>query len=91
MGARDLGALVLLAALWGASYMFIRVAVPAFGPFTLMGLRVVLAASVLALYAAVLARGMPKLRCRWKEFLIVGTANSAIPPPASTPINGRRG
>jgi drug/metabolite transporter (DMT)-like permease len=79
MGARDLGALVLLAALWGASYMFIRVAVPALGPFTLMGLRVALAASILALYAAVLARGMPKLRSRWKEFLIVGTTNSAIP------------
>jgi drug/metabolite transporter (DMT)-like permease len=79
MGARDLGALVVLAALWGASYMFIRVAVPAFGPFALMGLRVVLAASVLAVYAAVLARGMPKLRSCWKEFLIVGTTNSAIP------------
>src|ERR687893_278365 len=79
MGARDLGALVLLAALWGASYMFIRVAVPAFGPFTLMGLRVALAASVLTLYAAILARGMPKLRSRWKEFLFVGAANSAIP------------
>ena len=79
MGARDLGALVLLAALWGASYTFIRVAVPAFGPFTLMGLRVVLAASILALYAAALAPGMPKLRSRWREFLIVGATNSAIP------------
>jgi drug/metabolite transporter (DMT)-like permease len=79
MGARDLGALVLLAALWGASYMFIRVAVPAFGPFALMGLRVALAASVLALYAAVLVRGMPKFRSRWREFLIVGATNSAIP------------
>ena len=79
MGARDLGALVLLGALWGASYMFIRVAVPALGPFALMGLRVALAASVLALYAALLARGMPKLRSRWKEFLFVGATNSAIP------------
>jgi drug/metabolite transporter (DMT)-like permease len=79
MGARDLGALVLLAALWGASYTFIRVAVPAFGPFALMGLRVALAASILALYAAVLACGMPKLRSRWREFLIVGATNSAIP------------
>src|SRR3712207_2998865 len=79
MGPRDLGALLLLGTLWGASYMFIRVAVPALGPFTLMGLRVALAASILALYAAVLARGMPKLRSRWKEFLIVGATNSAIP------------
>src|ERR687893_2810353 len=79
MGTRDLGALLLLGTLWGASYMFIRVAVPALGPFTLMGLRVALAASILAVYAAVLARGMPKLRSRWREFLIVGTTNSAIP------------
>src|SRR3712207_6263385 len=79
MGTRDLAALLLLGAFWGASYMFIRVAVPSFGPFALMGLRVALAASVLALYAAVLARGMPKLRSRCKEFLIVGATNSAIP------------
>ena len=77
MGARDLGALILLAALWGASYIFIRVAVPALGPFVLMGARVALASG--ALYAVILARGMPKFRSRWKEFLIVGAANSAIP------------
>jgi drug/metabolite transporter (DMT)-like permease len=59
--------------------MFIRVAVPAMGPFALMGLRVALAASILALYAAILSRGMPKFRSRWKEFLVVGTTNSAIP------------
>ena len=79
MGARDLVALILLAALWGASYVFIRVAVPALGPFVLMGVRVALAAAALALYAAVLARAMPKFRSRWKEFLIVGATNSAIP------------
>ena len=79
MGARDLGALILLAALWGASYIFIRVAVPALGPFVLMGARVALASGALALYAVLLARGMPKFRSRWKEFLIVGATNSAIP------------
>src|SRR5918997_281099 len=79
MGARDLGALILLAALWGASYIFIRVAVPALGPFVLMGARVTLASGALALYAVLLARSMPKFRSRWKEFLIVGATNSAIP------------
>ncbi len=79
MGARDLAALILLAALWGASYIFIRVAVPALGPFVLMGARVALASGTLALYAVILARGMPKFRSRWKEFLIVGATNSAIP------------
>jgi drug/metabolite transporter (DMT)-like permease len=79
METRDLGALLLLGALWGASYMFIRVAVPALGPFALMGLRVALAASVLALYAALLVRDLPKFRSRWREFLIVGATNSAVP------------
>jgi drug/metabolite transporter (DMT)-like permease len=79
MGARDLAALILLAALWGASYIFIRVAVPALGPLVLMGARVALASGALALYAVILARGMPKFRSRWKEFLIVGATNSAIP------------
>ncbi len=48
MGARDLGALVLLGAIWGSSFLFIRVAVPALGPFVLMELRVGLAAAALA-------------------------------------------
>jgi drug/metabolite transporter (DMT)-like permease len=59
MGARDLGALVLLAALWGASYIFIRVAVPALGPFVLMGARVALASGALALYASSLPAACP--------------------------------
>ncbi len=51
MGVRDLLALIFLGALWGASFLFIRVAVPEVGPLTLMGLRVGLAASALVLYA----------------------------------------
>ncbi|MCA1687206.1 MAG: DMT family transporter [Actinobacteria bacterium] len=78
MNARDLGALLLLGALWGASFLFIRVAVPALGPFALMELRVGLAAVALTLCAAVVGR-LPKLRARWKQFLFIGTLNAAIP------------
>ncbi len=78
MGTRDLGALILLGALWGGSFIFIRVAVPALGPFVLMELRVGLAAAALALCAGAVGR-LPKLRARWKEFLIIGTLNAAIP------------
>ena len=78
MGGRDLGALLLLGALWGGSFIFIRVAVPALGPFVLMDLRVGLAAVALAL-CAVAAGRLPKLWARWKEFLIIGTLNAAIP------------
>lgn len=78
MSARDLGALLLLGALWGASFLFIRVAVPALGPFALMELRVAIAAAALALGAAVVGR-VPELRARWKEFLFIGTLNAAVP------------
>jgi drug/metabolite transporter (DMT)-like permease len=68
----------VLGALWGASFLFIRVAVPALGPFALMELRVGIAAATLALGAAVVGR-VPKLRARWKQFLFIGTLNAAIP------------
>lgn len=78
MNARELGALVLLGALWGVSYLFIRVAVPELGPFVLMGARVSLAVLALTLYAAAIGR-LPKFRGRVRQFLILGTVNSAIP------------
>ena len=78
MGARDLGALLLLRALWGASFIFIRVAVPELGPFILVELRVGIAAATLALCAALLGR-LPKLRARWRQFALLGTVNVAIP------------
>ena len=78
MSVRQLGALVLLGALWGVSYMFIRVAVPELGPFVLMGCRVALAVLALTLYAAAV-RQLPKFQGRLRQFLILGTVNSAIP------------
>ena len=78
MGTRDLGALLLLSALWGASFIYIRVAVPALGPFVLVELRVGLAAVVLALCAALVGR-LPKLRSRWRHFVLLGAVNVAIP------------
>ncbi len=70
--------MILLGAIWGSSFLFIRVAVSALGPFVLMELRVGLAAVALALYAFALRRA-PKLRYRWKQFLVLGTFNAAIP------------
>ncbi len=47
MHRRDLIDLVLLAALWGASFLFTRIAVPAFGPLALAEVRVAIAAVML--------------------------------------------
>lgn len=78
MNTRDLAALLLLGMLWGGSFLFIRVAVPALGPFALMEGRTALAALVLLLCAVFVGR-LPKLRAYWREFLILGTVNSAVP------------
>src|SRR3954466_503323 len=74
MNPKELGALILLGALWGGSFLFIRIAVPALGPFVLMDLRVGLAAVALALYALAIVR-LPELRSRWRQFLTIGALN----------------
>lgn len=78
MRAKDLVALLALGALWGGSFLFIRVAVPALGPFALVELRVGIAAGALLLYALLAGRAL-KLRDRWRPFLVLGVVNSAIP------------
>jgi drug/metabolite transporter (DMT)-like permease len=78
MRPRDFAGLIILSALWGGSFLFIRVAVPALGPFLLVELRVGLAAAALFLYALA-AGSMPKIRGRWKSFLVLGFLNAAVP------------
>jgi drug/metabolite transporter (DMT)-like permease len=75
---RDLAALILLGVLWGASFLFIRVAVPVFGPFALVELRVAIAVVALLVYGVAIGR-LPKARAHWRRFLILGLVNSAIP------------
>ena len=70
--------LTVLGALWGGSFLFIRVAVPALGPFLLVELRVGLAAAALFIYALATSH-LPKIRYRWRSFLILGFMNAAVP------------
>lgn len=69
---------VLLAALWGASFLFMRLAVPEFGPVPMMALRVAIAALCL-LPLLMLRKGFGELRTRFGSLMAVGTINSAIP------------
>jgi drug/metabolite transporter (DMT)-like permease len=78
MRPRDFAGLVLLGAVWGAAFLFIRVAVPALGPFPLVELRVGLAAVALILYVFAVGR-VPKIRRRWRSFLVLGFLNTALP------------
>jgi len=75
---QDVARLLCLAALWGGSFAFIRVAVPALGPIWLAESRVALAFA--ALFAVSLARrNVPSLAAHWRTYLAVGTINSALP------------
>jgi len=78
MRPRDFAGLATLGALWGASFLFIRVAVPALGPFLLVEVRVGVAAAVLSL-SVLVARRVPKIRSRWRSFLLLGFINAAVP------------
>ena len=78
MPPRSLALLLLLAALWGGSFVFMRVAVPALGPIPLAYTRVTLAAVALLLLAFA-QRRIPAFRTRWREFAVVGVINTALP------------
>ncbi|MHB1666749.1 DMT family transporter [Thiomonas sp.] len=74
----NLAELLLLAAIWGASFLFMRVAVPELGPIALIALRVTIAAAILA---PVLRSAAARRQCRAKAWplFVVGVTNSAIP------------
>jgi len=78
MRPRDFAGLTLLGAVWCAAFLFIRFAVPALGPFLRVGLRVGLAAVTLLVYVLIAGR-VPKIRSRWRSFLILGFFNAAVP------------
>ena len=78
MRPQDLGELVLLAALWGASFLFMRVAVPALGPVVLADARVAIAGVALLGYAVAIG-SRPALRARWRDYLMLGAINAALP------------
>ena len=75
---RDLIDLVLLAAIWGSSFLFMRVASPEFGPIPLVEIRVAIAAVFLL---AVLAwrSGLRGMRGKTVPLTVLGAIQSALP------------
>lgn len=78
MRAVDLAELTLLAALWGASFLFMRLGAHEFGPIPLAAVRVGLAS--LMLLPLLARRGqLALLGQHWRALCLVGALNSAIP------------
>ncbi len=74
--------LLLLAAVWGASYLFIKVAVDEIEPAPMMAVRTLLAAAVLLTYVVWRfgrERAVAELRAAWRPCLVLGLLNAAIP------------
>ena len=79
MSASTRGLLLLLGLIWGGSFFFARIAVHDVPPFTLVFLRLSLAAVALHLYLAGRLGIYQSLRRHWPQFLLLGLINNAIP------------
>lgn len=78
MKAKDIVDLVLLAAVWGASFLFMRLGAPDFGPVALVQLRLLIAA-IFLLPILGMRVGFAELPGNWRPLTMLGFYNSAIP------------
>lgn len=68
--------LVLLGAIWGGSFLLMRVAAPEFGPFALVEIRLIFGALVLLPFVY---QARKRLTGRWHVLFGIGLINSAVP------------
>ncbi len=78
MNSRAFGQLLVLGALWGAAFMFMRIAAPEFGAVGLAGARVVLACVAMLAIVYALRESM-RFATHWKKYAVVGAINTAVP------------
>jgi drug/metabolite transporter (DMT)-like permease len=74
--------LFLLAAIWGASYLFIKVAVEDVEPAPMMATRALLAGLMLAAYLGLTLggrRAVAEVATNWRPALVLGVLNASIP------------
>jgi drug/metabolite transporter (DMT)-like permease len=79
MGLSEWGMLLVLSLLWGGSFFFIAVAVRELPTFTVMLLRVGMAAMVLNAVMGLLGQGLPRDPKIWLAFFGMGLFNNVIP------------
>ena len=70
--------LVLLGALWGASFLFMRIGAAEFGAVPTAGVRVMIAALVLLPLMALRGQSGDFVR-HWKATMLIGVSNSGLP------------
>lgn len=78
MKISELIELLVLAAVWGASFLFMRIAAPILGPVLLIELRVLIAGIALLIVSTHLDL-ITEMRRNWQPLLVLGGINLAIP------------
>ena len=78
MSPASLVRLLALSAIWGASFLFMRMGAPVLGPVALIGARVLLAALFLAVVGAAMRKPL-HVRRNALHYLVLGLFNSALP------------
>ena len=76
---RALAGLLALAAIWGFSFLSIRVALDELGPFALVALRLAGAAAALWIVVLVQRAPLPRGGGIWASFLVLGLLNNLLP------------
>lgn len=78
MKPRDLLTLIALAAVWGASFLFLRVAAPVVGPVAVAAARVGLAAALLSLALVATRQAWPRTR-DWPDLMVSALLSCVVP------------
>ena len=78
MTAAGAARLLTLAAIWGGSYLFMRVAAPEVGAYWVAETRLILAAVFLSVTALWLKNSLHAARY-WRHYMMLGLFNSALP------------
>lgn len=91
MSGFDWMLLAALSLLWGGSFFFVQLAVGHIPPFTIVFLRVSLAALALAGVLMITRTAFPKGRAVWGGLLVMGLINNALPFTAFVLAQGQIG
>lgn len=78
MRRSDAVRLVALSAIWGSSFIFIRVIAPALGPVLTVTTRVLIGGAVLVAYCRVIGLDAQVAR-HWRQYAVIGIVNSTLP------------
>ncbi|MEO8803180.1 MAG: EamA family transporter [Rudaea sp.] len=70
--------LLALGMIWGASFLFQRITVPAIGAGMTATMRIALAVLVLGIVVALRRRPL-QWRARWRDYVLIGLINSGVP------------